>query len=53
MGRTIPSYRIATEMERNNWKIFRQGLGNKDICKRNNAYVGGFVVMVPWMHDVG
>ena len=30
MGRTVPSYRIATEMERNKWKIFRQGLDKKD-----------------------
>ncbi|HEX5977837.1 MAG TPA: hypothetical protein VFY68_11200 [Nitrososphaeraceae archaeon] len=30
MGRTIPSYRIATEMERSKWKIFRQRLDKKD-----------------------
>jgi hypothetical protein len=30
MGRTIPSYRIASEMERNKWKIFRQRLNKKD-----------------------
>ena len=30
MGRTIPSYRIAIEMERNKWKIFRQRLDKKD-----------------------
>ncbi|HEX5920181.1 MAG TPA: hypothetical protein VFY55_00210 [Nitrososphaeraceae archaeon] len=30
MGRTIPSYRIATEIERNKWKIFRQRLDKKD-----------------------
>ncbi|HEU5446212.1 MAG TPA: hypothetical protein VFU67_03650 [Nitrososphaeraceae archaeon] len=30
MGRTIPSYRIATEIERSKWKIFRQSLDNKD-----------------------
>ena len=30
MGRTIPSYRIATEMERNKWKIYRQRLNKKD-----------------------
>ena len=30
MGRTIPSYRIAIEMERNKWKIFRQKLDKKD-----------------------
>ena len=30
MGRTIPSYRIATEMERNKWKIFRQRLDKKE-----------------------
>ena len=30
MGRTVPSYRIATELERNKWKIFRQRLNKKD-----------------------
>ena len=30
MGRTIPSYRIATEMERNKWKTFRQQLNKND-----------------------
>ena len=30
MGRTIPSYRIAAELERSKWKIFRQGLDKKD-----------------------
>ena len=30
MGRTVPSYRIATEIERNKWKSFRQGLDKKD-----------------------
>jgi hypothetical protein len=30
MGRTIPSYRIATEMERNKWKIFRQELDKSE-----------------------
>ncbi|HEX7817803.1 MAG TPA: hypothetical protein VF419_00355 [Nitrososphaeraceae archaeon] len=30
MGRTIPSYRIATEIERNKWKSFRQRLDKKD-----------------------
>ncbi|MDW0252835.1 MAG: hypothetical protein QOA13_01875 [Nitrososphaeraceae archaeon] len=30
MGRTIPSYRIATEMERNKWKTFRQSLDKED-----------------------
>ncbi|MDW0180486.1 MAG: hypothetical protein QOK78_06425 [Nitrososphaeraceae archaeon] len=30
MGRIVPSYRIATEMERNKWKIFRQRLDKKD-----------------------
>lgn len=30
MGRTVPSYRIATEMERGKWKIFRQKLNKKD-----------------------
>jgi hypothetical protein len=30
MGRTVPSFRIATEIERNKWKIFRQRLDKKD-----------------------
>jgi hypothetical protein len=30
MGRTIPSYRIATEIERSKWKSFRQALDKKD-----------------------
>ena len=30
MGRTVPSYRIATEIERSKWKIFRQKLNKKD-----------------------
>ena len=30
MGRTVPSYRIATEIERNSCKIFRQQLNKKD-----------------------
>jgi hypothetical protein len=30
VGRTVPSYRIAAEMERSKWKIFRQSLDKKD-----------------------
>lgn len=30
MGRTVPSYRLATEIERNKWKLFRQRLDKKD-----------------------
>jgi hypothetical protein len=30
MGRTVPSYRIATEMERNNWRTFRERLDKED-----------------------
>ena len=30
MARTVPSYRIAAEMERSKWKIFRQWLDKKD-----------------------
>jgi hypothetical protein len=30
MGRTIPSYRNTTEIERNKWKIFRERLDRKD-----------------------
>jgi hypothetical protein len=30
MGRTVPAYRIATEIEKNKWKLFRQRLGKKE-----------------------
>jgi hypothetical protein len=30
MGRTVPSYRIATELESSKWKPFRQALNKKD-----------------------
>ena len=30
MGRTIPSYRIATELERSKWKVFRESLNRKE-----------------------
>ena len=30
MGRTIPSFRIALEMEREEWKPFRNALDKKD-----------------------
>ena len=30
MGRTVPSYRIATEMEKARWKPFRQMLNKND-----------------------
>ena len=30
MGRTIPSFRIAAEMERWKWRPFRQALDKKD-----------------------
>lgn len=30
VGRTVPSYRIATEIEKNKWKTFRQRLGKKE-----------------------
>ncbi|MGV8106557.1 MAG: hypothetical protein ACP5OH_02165 [Nitrososphaerota archaeon] len=30
MGRTVPSYRIVTEMEKSKWKSFRQALDKKD-----------------------
>ena len=38
MGRTIPSYRIATEMERSKWKIFRQRLNKKDRKEFDNLF---------------
>jgi len=30
MGRTIPSYRIASEMEIRKWRLFRKLLDKKD-----------------------
>ncbi len=30
MGRTIPSFRIALEMEKKEWKLFRNALDKKD-----------------------
>ena len=30
MGRTIPSYRLASERERRKWKIFRQELDKSE-----------------------
>ena len=30
MGRTIPSYRLASESERRKWKIFRQELDKSE-----------------------
>lgn len=30
MGRTIPSFRIAVEMERRRWRAFRAALDKKD-----------------------
>ena len=30
MGRTIPSYRIATEIERSKWRSFRKALDKQD-----------------------
>jgi len=30
MGRTIPSYRLAAEIERSKWKTFGQSLDKKD-----------------------
>ena len=30
MDRTVPSYRIATEIESSKWKPFRQALNKKD-----------------------
>ena len=30
MGRTIPSYRIATEIEKRKWKAFRERLDKND-----------------------
>ena len=38
MGRTIPSYRIAAEMETNKWKIFRDSLDKKDRKEFDNMF---------------
>jgi hypothetical protein len=38
MGRTIPSYRIAAEMERSKWRIFRKSLDKKDRKKFDKMF---------------
>jgi hypothetical protein len=38
MGRTIPSFRIALEMERAEWKPFRNALDKKDRKKFDNMW---------------
>lgn len=38
MGRTVPSYRIATEMEKNKWKIFRERLDKSDRKKFDEMF---------------
>jgi len=38
MGQTIPSYRIATEMERSKWKLFRERLDKKDRKEFDSSY---------------
>jgi len=30
MGRTIPSYRLASERERRKWKLFKEGLDKSE-----------------------
>ena len=39
MGRTVPSYRIATEIERNKWKSFRRKLDKKDRKEFDNVFL--------------
>jgi hypothetical protein len=38
MGRTIPSFRIALEMEREEWKPFRNALDKKDRKKFDDMW---------------
>ena len=38
MGRTIPSYRLASEKERRKWKIFREELNRSVITPNTNVY---------------
>jgi len=38
MGQTIPSYLIATEMERSKWKLFRERLDKKDRKEFDSSY---------------
>jgi hypothetical protein len=38
MGRTIPSYRIASEMERWKWRPFRKLLDKQDRKKFDKIY---------------
>ena len=35
MGKTIPSFRIATDMEWKEWKIYQKYLGNKNNDEKN------------------
>jgi hypothetical protein len=37
MGRTIPSYRIATEIERSKWRLFRERFDKKYDNKRGKG----------------
>ena len=38
VGRTVPSFRIAAEMERTKWKQFRSYLDKKDMKKFDQMY---------------
>jgi hypothetical protein len=38
MGRTIPSFRIALAMEKENWKPFRNALDKKDRKKFDEKF---------------
>ena len=38
MGRTVPSYRMATEMEKSRWRSFRGALGKKDRKKFDQMF---------------
>jgi hypothetical protein len=42
MGRTIPSFRIASIMEENEWKSFRDSLAKSERKIFDNMLVSGF-----------
>ena len=43
MGRTIPSFRLATTEEKKEWKEFRQSLDKKDRKTFDNLFSCKFV----------
>ena len=50
MGRTIPSFRIALEMEKGEWKPFCNALDKKDRRKFDDMWVSlGFTPLLALM----